>query len=61
MHEPWSTPEHLGAPLSSTANDVQPTLSYDGRTLVFASTRTGGLGGSDIWMATRTPSGKEVP
>jgi len=61
VHEPWSTPEHLGAPLSSTANDVQPTLSYDGRTLVFASTRTGGLGGSDIWMATRTPSGKEVP
>ena len=57
VHEPWSTPENLGPPLSSAANDIQPTLSYSGRTLVFASTRTGSLGGSDIWMSTRTPSG----
>src|SRR6266571_2803652 len=61
VHEPWATPEHLGAPLSTTANDVQPTLSYNARTLVFASTRAGGLGRSDIWMSTRTPSGKEEP
>jgi len=57
VHEPWSPPENLGAPLSSTANDVHPSLSHDARTLIFASTRAGGLGGSDIWMATRTPSG----
>ncbi len=57
VHEPWSAPENLGTPLSSAANDVQPTLSYSGRTLVFTSTRAGGLGGSDIWMSTRTPSG----
>ena len=61
VHEPWSTPENVGAPLSTAANEIQPTLSYSGRTLVFASTRGGGLGSSDIWMSTRTPSGKETP
>ncbi len=57
VHDPWSPPENVGAPLSSTANDVHPSLAHDARTLIFASTRAGGLGGSDIWMATRTPSG----
>jgi len=61
VHDPWSPPENLGAPLSTAANDIQPSLSYDGRTLIFTSTRAGGLGGSDIWMSTRTSSGKEVP
>jgi len=61
VHDTWSTPENLGAPLSSTANDVQPSLSRDARTLIFTSTRAGGLGGTDIWMSTRTSSGKEAP
>jgi hypothetical protein len=61
VHDPWSTPEHVQAPLSSTSNDVHPSLTHDGRTLIFASTRAGGLGGADIWMTTRTSSGKEVP
>ncbi len=61
VHDPWSTPENVLAPLSSAANDIQPSLSHDGRTLIFASTRAGGLGGADIWMTTRTSSGKEVP
>jgi Tol biopolymer transport system component len=58
VHESWSTPENVGAPLSNVANDIQPTLSFDGRTLIFASARSGGFGGSDIWMSTRTPSGQ---
>ena len=61
VHDPWSTPENLGAPLSSTANDIHPSLTHDPRTLIFASTRAGGLGGSDIWMSTRTSSGREAP
>jgi Tol biopolymer transport system component len=61
VHEPWSPPENLGAPLNTAAGETQPSLSYDGRTLIFSSTRAGGVGGSDIWMSTRTPSGKEVP
>jgi WD40-like Beta Propeller Repeat len=57
VHDPWSPPVNLGIPLNTAAGENQPSLSYDGRTLIFASTRAGGLGGSDIWMSTRTPSG----
>jgi WD40 repeat protein len=56
VHEPWSTPVNLGT-LNSTANDGQPTLSFDGRTVVFYSNRSGGLGNTDLWISTRTPSG----
>ena len=57
VHEPWSTPVNLGAPLNTTAFDLQPSLSHDGRTLLWASDRPGSIGGLDIWMSTRTPSG----
>jgi len=50
------TPVNAAA-LNSPASEQQPSLSGDGRTLVFASSRSGGFGGTDIWMATRTPSG----
>jgi len=53
VQDAWSPPENL-APLNSGANDQQPSLSSDGRTLFFASDRSGNL---DIWMSTRTPSG----
>jgi Tol biopolymer transport system component len=55
VHDPWSPPEPLAA-LNSAANDQQPSLSSDGRTLLFASDRSG-IGGTDIWMSTRAPSG----
>lgn len=55
VHDPWSAPENLAA-VNSTAGDQQPSLSSDSRTLLFASDRLGSLGGTDIWMATRTPS-----
>jgi Tol biopolymer transport system component len=58
VHEPWSTPMNMGAPFNTTANETQPSLSHDARTLIFTSNRPGGLGGNDIWMSTRTPSGK---
>lgn len=35
------------------ANDIQPNVRKDGREVVFSSTRGGGLGGPDIWSATR--------
>ena len=54
VQDAWSPPENL-APLNSGANDQQPSLSSDGRTLFFASDRSGNL---DIWMSTRTPSGQ---
>jgi hypothetical protein len=39
--------------LSGPAIDIQPNVRRDGREVVFASNRPGGLGGQDIWVATR--------
>ena len=58
VHDPWSAPVHLDAPLSSAFNDRHPSLSGQGRTLLFASNRpTDGFGQDDIWRATRTVNG----
>lgn len=55
VHEPWSTPVNLAA-LNTAGADLQPSLSADGRTLLFASNRTGTFGGNDLWISTRSPS-----
>jgi hypothetical protein len=39
--------------LTSGGREWLPTLSADGLTIYFASTRAGGLGDYDIWVATR--------
>lgn len=48
----WSIPENLKAPINSVADDIYYVLSTDGRKSYFSSDRKGGLGGSDIYMAT---------
>jgi hypothetical protein len=53
VHEPWSTPSNLGPAINSESLDVFPSLSFDGRTLLFQSARPGGFGGSDLYIATR--------
>ena len=53
VHEPWSAPENVGTLVNTSAAELQPSLSFDGRTLLFASDRSGSLG-NDIWMSTRT-------
>lgn len=47
----WTTAVNLGAVINSTAWDSQPSLSADGRQLFFASERSGGKGGRDLWVA----------
>ena len=42
-----------GGPHSS-ASDVRASVTHDGRTIYWDSTRTGSLGGPDIWYATRS-------
>ena len=51
----WSPPRNLGALVNSRGWDSQPSLSADGRTLYFASSRAGGLGGYDVWVTTLGP------
>ena len=42
-----------GGPHSS-ASDLRASVTHDGRTIFWDSTRTGSLGGPDIWYATRS-------
>jgi len=56
VQDPWSAPVHLDAPINTPDVDSQPTLSRDGLTLTFTSTRPGGYGAQDLWMSTRRPN-----
>ena len=57
----WSTPINLGLNVNSTEWDSQPSLSADGRTLYFTSTRRGGQGQEDIYITTLQPDGNWSP
>jgi hypothetical protein len=41
----------------AAANDIQPNVRKDGLEVVFSSNRAGGMGGQDIWSATRASVG----
>ena len=51
--EDWAAPVHLNAPINGPANEVRPTLSWDGVTMYFDSNRPGGEGLSDNYVTTR--------
>jgi hypothetical protein len=51
---PWSTPLNLGPNVNSSAGETRPSLSWDGTTLYFGSTRAESEAGSaDIYVTTR--------
>lgn len=52
--DPWSTPVNLGGDINSSASETRPSLSWDGTHLYFGSSRAGGEGSSDIYVATRS-------
>lgn len=52
--DPWSGATRLGPDVNSTANDLRPSLSWDGTTLYFGSTRSGGEGVMDLFVTTRS-------
>jgi len=47
----WSEPVNLGAPVNGPYSEKHPTVSADGRVLVFASDRPGGRGSYDLWVS----------
>lgn len=47
----WSEPYNLGSPINSSQWESTPSISADGRTLFFSSSRSGGFGGKDIWIS----------
>jgi len=57
MGNRWSEPRNLGLVVNSAAWESQPSFSSDGKTLYFASKRTGGKGSSDIWKTELLPNG----
>lgn len=49
----YSKPVNVGLPLNSHSWDSQPSVSSDGQTIYFTSSRPGNIGQTDIWVATR--------
>lgn len=49
--DPWGSPVMVGAPIGYDA--YGPDISADGLSLYFASMRSGGYGGDDLWVTTR--------
>jgi serine/threonine protein kinase/Tol biopolymer transport system component/tetratricopeptide (TPR) repeat protein len=50
----WGSPENLGPLVNSSSVDTVCSISVDGLTLYFGSSRTGGYGKHDIYMTMRT-------
>jgi Tol biopolymer transport system component len=55
--DPFGTPLNLGPAVNSAASETRPSLSWDGTTLYFGSTRAGGDGDSDHYVSTRVAGG----
>tara|TARA_B000000460_G_scaffold183108_1_gene131294 strand:+ start:47519 stop:48427 length:909 start_codon:yes stop_codon:yes gene_type:complete len=46
-------PQEVAGGPNAAGSNSRPSITHDGRTLFFDSTRPGGLGGPDLWYATR--------
>lgn len=57
VDEPWGVPARLPEPVNSPHAELMPRLTSDGR-LYFGSDRPGGLGGTDIYVATPLTGGR---
>ncbi|MCG8475528.1 MAG: OmpA family protein [Cytophagales bacterium] len=49
----WSAPINLGSQINTSGAEYSPFLASDNKTLYFASTGHGGMGGSDIFYSRR--------
>lgn len=57
----WTEPRNLGKNVNSRFWETQASLSADGKMLFFISSRTGGVGGKDIWFSKIGEDGKWQP
>ena len=53
VSDDWDTPVNLGATVNSPTDDTDPSISVDLLSLFFSSERSGGSGGSDLYVTTR--------
>lgn len=56
--ENWSVPEKMVGDMNSKHWESHATLSADGNTLYFTSSRPGGFGGKDIYRCKKLPNGQ---
>lgn len=54
----WTKPKNMGQPINTRGWESQPSLSADGNTLYYASSRKGTIGGRDIWRSQRNEKGE---
>ncbi len=54
----WSRARRFGSPVNSRHNETHASVSADGLTLYFTSSRPGGFGGLDIYRATLDSRGR---
>lgn len=60
--EGWTKPQNLGPVVNSSRWESQASLAPDGKTLYFASNRSGGIGGSDLWKTVLLENGEwQIP
>jgi hypothetical protein len=52
--DPWGTAIHLENGINSAGNETRASLSWNGSTMVFGSTRSGVEGSADIFVSTRS-------
>jgi len=52
-NDTWAKPVNLGPIVNSASDEWSPSITGDGLSLFFCSTRPGGFGVWDIWMTTR--------
>ncbi len=52
----WSEPQNVGYPINTTDDDLYYVISPDGKRAYFSSSRKGGMGEKDIYVATLNPS-----
>jgi len=57
LEDHWGSPHNLGSPINTEGWESQPSISSDGNTLYFVSSRPGGYGGFDIWKTEKDKFG----
>ena len=50
LSDPWGLPVNLGPQINTSNDEATPSISADGRTLYFCSSRPGGCGDYDLWQ-----------
>lgn len=61
VNNKWTSPENMGYPVNTTANDNYFTLIADGTRGYFSSDRKGGMGGQDIYYLDMPASSANIP